>query len=101
MLTDVSIRKTVAPTKRQEIPDKQPRGLYLIVQRTGAKSWAVRYSRNGRVLKTTLGPYPALSLSDARRQALQVAASVANGGDPQRDKMAERAAALTPIRTVE
>jgi integrase len=100
MLTDVSIRKTVATTKRQEIPDKQTRGLYLIVQPTGTKSWAVRYSRNGRVLKTTLGPYPALSLSDARRQALQVAASVANGGDPQRDKMAERAATITPIRTV-
>jgi len=30
MLTDVSIRKTVATTKRQEIPDKQMRGLYLI-----------------------------------------------------------------------
>ena len=100
MLTDVSIRKTVATTKRQEIPDKQTRGLYLIVQPTGAKSWAVRYSRNGRVLKTTLGPYPALSLSDARRKALQVAASVANGGDPQLDKMAERAATITPIRTV-
>ena len=100
MLTDVSIRKTVATTKRQEIPDKQTRGLYLIVQPTGAKSWAVRYSRNGRVLKTTLGPYPALSLSDARRGALQVAASVAKGGDPQRDKMAERAATLTPVRTV-
>jgi integrase len=100
MLTDVSIRKTVVTTRRQEIPDKQTRGLYLIVQPTGAKSWAVRYSRNGRVLKATLGPYPALSLSDARRQALQVAASVANGGDPQRDKMAERAATVTPIRTV-
>ena len=100
MLTDVSIRKTVATTKRQEIPDKQTRGLYLIVQPTGAKSWAVRYSRNGRVLKMTLGPYPALSLSDARRGALQVAASVANGGDPQRDKMAGCAATLTPIRTV-
>ena len=100
MLTDVSIRKTVATTKRQEIPDKQTRWLYLIVQPTGAKSWAVRYSRNGRVVKTTLGPYPALSLSDARREALQVAASVANGGNPQRDKMAERAATLSPIRTV-
>jgi integrase len=100
MLTDVSIRKTVATARRQEIPDKQTRGLYLIVQPTGAKSWAVRYSRNGRVLKTTLGPYPALSLSDARRQALQVAASVASGGDPQRDKMAKRAATLSPIRTV-
>jgi hypothetical protein len=36
MLTDVSIRKTVGTIKRQEIPDKQTRGLYLIVQPTGA-----------------------------------------------------------------
>jgi integrase len=89
MLTDIAIRKISAPTKRQEMRDDGAQGLYLIVQpTTGAKSFAVRYSRGGRVLKTTLGPYPAVSLADARRQALQIRAAVANGGDPQRDKKA-------------
>ena len=31
---------------------------------------------------------------------MQVAASVAKGGDPQRDKMVERAATVTPVRTM-
>ncbi len=75
----------------------------MIVQPTGMKSWAVRYSRNGRVKKVTLGPYPALSLAEARRRALGIAASVANGGDPAEEKKAERkAAARAPdvVRTV-
>jgi integrase len=98
MLTDVAIRKTNPAAKRQEIRDDGAPGLYLIVQPTGTKSFAARYSRNGRVLKTTIGPYPAVTLADARRQALQIAAAVASGADPQRDK---KAAANVPAeRTV-
>ncbi len=101
MLTDVSIRKTNPAPTRQEIRDDGAPGLYLIVQPTGAKSFAARYSRNGRVLKTTIGPYPAVTLADARRQALQIAAAVASGADPQSDRRAARAAANVPAeRTV-
>ena len=75
--------------------------MYLIVQPTGAKSFAARYSRNGRVLKTTIGPYPAVTLADVRRQALQIAAAVASGADPQSERRAARAAANVPAeRTV-
>ena len=93
MLTDVSARKTAAKDKRQEIPDGQARGLYLIVQPSGSKSWAVRYSRSGRVMKVTLGPYPALSLAEARRRALGIVASVANGADPAVERKAAQKAA--------
>ena len=93
MLTDVSVRKTAPTAKRQEIADGQARGLYLIVQPTGGKSWAVRYSHHGTVKKVTLGPYPALSLAEARRRALGIAASVANGADPATEKKVERKAA--------
>ena len=51
----------------------------------------------------TLGPYPALSLAEARRRALSIAASVANGADPAEEKKVERkAAARAPdvVRTV-
>ena len=71
------------------------------MQPTGAKSFAARYSRNGRVLKTTIGPYPAVTLADVRRQALQIAAAVASGADPQSERRAARAAANVPAeRTV-
>jgi integrase len=103
MLTDVSVRKTAPTNKRQEIMDGQVRGLFLLVQPTGAKSFAVRYSRAGRVMKVTLGPYPALSLVEARRRALGIAANVANGADPAEEKKAARkAAARVPeaVKTV-
>ncbi len=100
MLTDVFVRKAAPGPKRQEIADGQTPGLYLLVQPSGAKSFACRYSRDGRVKKVTLGPYPSLSLAEARRQALQLAAQVANGGDPQAEKKAARRVVLARARTV-
>jgi hypothetical protein len=42
--------------KRTEIPDAVCRGLYLIVQPSGVKSWAVRYrcASDGKPCKLTL-----------------------------------------------
>ena len=50
-----------------------------------------------------LGSYPALPLAEARRRALGIAARVANGADPAKEKKVERkAAARAPdvVRTV-
>jgi len=59
--------ETIKPTAlRQEIPDSLLPGLYLIVQPSGARSWAVRYRHNGRPRKHTLGSYPAIDLKSAR-----------------------------------
>ena len=41
--------------KRREIPDAALTGLFLVVQPSGAKSWAVRYRTAGRTRKLTLG----------------------------------------------
>ena len=48
------------PTKRQEVADAVTPGLYLIVQPSGAKSWALRYRHAGKPRKLTLGAYPGL-----------------------------------------
>ena len=53
-------------SKRLEIPDGTVTGLYLVVQSSGARSWAVRYRHHGRPTKLTLGPYPRLGLGEAR-----------------------------------
>src|SRR5262249_39903950 len=42
-------------TKRAEYPDAGCPGLYLIVQPSGTRSWAVRFRRNGANGKHTLG----------------------------------------------
>jgi len=71
---------------RREIPDGLMPGLYLIVQPSGAMSWAVRYRHNGTPKKHTLGGYPAIKLADARTLAGQALTGVAEGRDPSADK---------------
>jgi integrase len=67
---------------RREIPDAYLTGLYLIVQPTGAKSWAVRYYHGGRSHKYTLGPYPLFGLKAAREAGGKALRAVAEGHDP-------------------
>ncbi len=45
------------PKKRREVPDGGLPGLYLVVQISGSKGWAVRYRHNGKPRKLTLGKY--------------------------------------------
>ncbi|WP_029871037.1 tyrosine-type recombinase/integrase [Rhizobium leguminosarum] len=72
------------PATRVEMPDGLTVGLYLIVQPSGRKSWAVRYRFQGKSRKYTLGAYPALSLSLARDLARSLLTAVAEGKDPSR-----------------
>ena len=70
------------PKGRQEIPAGVVPGLYLIIQPTGSKVWAFRYRHRGRTRKMTLGRYPYLSLSDARKVASEALAQVERLIDP-------------------
>ena len=81
------------PAKRLEIPDGLLPGLYFIIQRTGARAWAVRYRHAGKPRKLTLGPYPALDLGTARARAREALQAVALGRDPGAEKIAALRAA--------
>jgi integrase len=72
---------------RREIPDSGCAGLYLIVQPSGAKSWAVRYRFGGKSVKLTLGrQWPAMTLLDARKAAIDAQRELGKGHDPARAK---------------
>jgi integrase len=84
--------ETIKPIAlRQEIPDSLLPGLYLIVQPSGARSWAVRYRHNGRPRKHTLGPYPAIDLKSARALGSKVLRAAAEGRDPTGERQEQRA----------
>jgi len=85
-LTVKSIEAIKAGSSRREIPDGALQGLYLIVQTTGVKSWAVRYRHAGKPRKMTLGGFPAISLSDAREEARKALRMVSEGRDPATEK---------------
>jgi integrase len=92
MLTDIAIKKLRVPTKRKEIPDGRVTGLYLVLQPSGARSWALRYRTAGKPTKLTIGGYPSVDLAMARRKAQEALGAIAVGKDPARDKKAARAA---------
>jgi hypothetical protein len=83
-MTGAAQIKASEPTNdRRELPDDYMRGLYLVVQPTSSKSWAVRYRHGGRSHKHTVGPYPAFDLKQARDAAAKVLRAVAEGRHPE------------------
>jgi len=92
MLTDLLIKKHPLPDKRREVPDGKIGGLFLVVQPSGSKSWAVRYRLYGTPKKLTIGSYPAVDLSAARKRAQEALGDIAAGKDPAAQKRAAREA---------
>jgi integrase len=62
--------------------DVKPPNLGLRVSSSGRKTWFIMYRSKGRLRRLTLGTYPALSLADARGQAMGARHAVAEGEDP-------------------
>lgn len=91
-LTAKSVEALQAGKTRIEVPDGLLPGFYLVVQSTGKKSWAVRYRRDGKTRKLTLGSWPKIDLGTARELARRSLRDVAEGGDPAAKKQAARKA---------
>jgi integrase len=72
--------------------DQKQAGLALAVQPTGSKAWKFIYRLGGKPRWLTIGNASAIGLADARRLAGKAAVQVAEGIDPQAERMAERGA---------
>jgi Arm DNA-binding domain len=56
-LTAIAVKSFKSGKVRRELPDGGCPGLYLVIQSSGQKSWALRFRRpNGKPAKLTLGP---------------------------------------------
>ena len=67
-------------------------GLYLRVAPGGSKAWVLRIVVSGNRRDVGLGPYPTISLAQARHKAASYRVSVMDGRDP----LAEKRKAETP-----
>lgn len=85
-LTPKRIEAEKPATARKEIPDGLLPGLYLVVQPSGAKSYAVRYRHAGAPRKLTIGPHPAIDLTSARTLGGKALRAAAEGRDPAAEK---------------
>ena len=95
VLTDASVRRFKKGSERREVADGGRRGLYLVIQPTGAKSWAFRFRVNGKSAKLTLGGFDEtvrkpvdkpvvgadLTLAEARKLAAEIDHERAAGTD--------------------
>jgi hypothetical protein len=72
MLTDTGIKKAKSKDKRYMLTDGE--GLYLEIMPSGKKYWRLRYWIDKKEYKKSLGPYPTVSLKEARE------------GNPSQDK---------------
>ncbi len=65
-------------------------GLYLQVTRTGARSWVLRYERQGTERMLGLGPLHCVDLKEARERARAARRQLLDGIDPIDARRAER-----------
>jgi integrase len=87
-LTDLKVRNLKPDkSKRLEIPDGKQAGLYLVLQPSGKRRFAIRYRINGHPKKLTLKS--GLSLADARRTAADAMYEVEKGSDPRETRRKE------------
>jgi integrase len=115
-LTPLAVENAKPATTRIEISDGGCRGLFLIVQPSGAKSWALRYRFLGKPCKLTLGPAlvlhgeappegstinQPLTLAAARRLATDALSKVEHGINPAQEKRSQIDAARDAAATRE
>lgn len=70
--------------------DGTVRGLQLLVDENGARSWVLRYQLNHRRRDMGLGPYPEITLARARDKALELRRLIKEGIDPLEQRRGER-----------
>lgn len=91
-LSDTSIRSAKAKEKPYKLADEK--GLFLLVNTSGAKYWRLKYRINGKEKLLAIGVYPDVTLKDARARRDDARKLLANGQDPGEVKKAQRASRL-------
>ncbi|MBU6395452.1 MAG: integrase arm-type DNA-binding domain-containing protein [Sphingomonadales bacterium] len=87
-LSDAAVRNAKPREKPYKLSDFA--GLYLQVQPNGSKLWRMKYRLLGKEKKLSIGPYPEISLSEARRRRDKAREQLHSGLDPSREKVRAR-----------
>ena len=89
LLTDTQVKNTKPHPKRQvKLADSG--GLYLLIKPTGAKGWRWKFYTDGKERLMSFGPYPEVSLKEARVQRDAARKQLKAGIDPIAARWIER-----------
>lgn len=83
-LTDAKVKNLKTGEKPYKVSDFD--GLFVLVKKSGSKSWRFKYRMDGREKLLVIGDYPSISLMQARRIRDTARADVASGVDPNEAK---------------
>jgi len=91
----MSLTQKVIPTITTAGSYQDKHGLFLRVDKSGAKRWLLRYQLNGERHDAGLGAFPAVSLAEARRLSVDMRALIQKGVDPLAKKVEDMRQART------
>lgn len=97
-LTDTVIRNAKPKRKAYKLSDGG--GLYLLVQKSGAKLWRLAYRFAGKQKLLSFGPYPVIPLAGAREKREAARKHLADGADPAILRKVEKAAQVVTFKLV-
>jgi integrase len=98
-LSDAKIRSAKVAEKQQKLFDGG--GLFLLVTPTGGKLWRLKYRYDKKAKLLSFGPYPEISLSDARLKREEARKQLAHGIDPGAVRKAQKQAETSETETFE
>lgn len=95
-LSDAKIRNAKREAKAYKLADGG--GLFLLVKPNGSKLWQQKYRHHGKEGLLSHGPYPDVSLKQARHKRDAARALLADGTDPAVQKRQDQLEAETKAR---
>lgn len=91
--TDTYIKNLKSSNKRIEIFEGD--GFGIFVYPTGTKTWVYRYKIDGKKDHVTIGNYPSVSLSDAKRKFMDLREIRRSGTNPKMNLLSQKEESFT------
>lgn len=95
-LSDFGVRSAKPREKAYRLPDGS--GLHLLVQPGDSKLWQLRYRYLGKEKLLSFGPYPLISIAEARGKRDEAKKLLQSGADPSVQKRLGKIAIATSAR---
>jgi len=92
-LSEFAVRKAKPRQKPYKLSDGG--GLFLHIQPSGSKLWRLKYRVGGKEKLLSYGPYPQITIAEARKKREESKKLLNEGGDPAIQKKLDNIAART------